>query len=107
MNCLDAFYFDNYPILDDQNDAVTQFDPFSVEYHRKPDLASHLKAAFSEFMGETALIGALQQPRPKNGVDVHRAGDDRARNLIDSERPKRRSRRSHPIYISQFVGFTL
>ena len=60
MDCIDAFHFDDNRILDDQVDAVTKLDLFSVENNRQSDLARYSEAALSEFMGETALISAFE-----------------------------------------------
>lgn len=104
MNRMDRIYalhFDDNQAFDDQIDPVSEFDFFSVENHRQPNLARHLKAALSEFVGEATLAGAFQQPRPKHGVDVHGRRNDRPRNLVDAKRSKRRSGSSHPNYITQ------
>lgn len=107
MDRLDAFHFYDNHVLDDQIDAVAKFDLLSVENHRQPDLAGHLKATLSDFMGETALVGAFQQARPEHRVDVHGRRNDCPRNLIDAKRSKRRSRSAHPNCITHEAGFTL
>src|ERR1700722_19040602 len=105
MNCLDAFYFDNYQILDDQIDPVSKFNFFSLVYHRQADLTGYIEAALSKFMRKTALIGTFQQAWPQHGVDVHSARDNRARNLVHTRGMRGDSRSSHAPFIAQESRF--
>jgi len=110
MNRMDPFHalhFHDDQVLDDQIDPIPQFDLLSVEYNWQPDLTGHAEAAFSEFMGKTALISAFEQPRSEDRMNVHCGRHDRARNLIYSKLSKRRNRSRHPNYIAQKVRFTL
>jgi len=88
VNCLNTLHFHDDQVLDDQIDAIPKFDFFSVENHRQTNLAGHFESAFSEFMGQTALVGALQQSRSENRMDMHCGSDNRARNLIDTKGTK-------------------
>jgi len=60
MDRADALDFDDNQLLDDQIDAVSELDLFSVEDHRKTDLAGDLKSPFPKLMRETSLVGVLK-----------------------------------------------
>ncbi|MGB7603037.1 MAG: hypothetical protein WBM24_22230 [Candidatus Sulfotelmatobacter sp.] len=60
MDCIDAFHLNDHRILDDQVDAVTKLDLFSVKNYWQTDLAGDCESALSEFMGEASLVGALE-----------------------------------------------
>jgi hypothetical protein len=107
MDCFDALHFDDNQILDDQVDPVAQFDFFSVENHRQPDLAGDCKSAFPKFMSKTSLVGALQQSGTKYGVNVHSRRHDCARNLVNANRRDRWCRSDHSNYITHQSRFTL
>jgi hypothetical protein len=76
VDCVNAFHFDDYRVLDDQIDAVSKSRSFLRRKLRQTDLAGDRDSAFSEFMGETALVTALEKSRAKNRMDMHGRGND-------------------------------
>ena len=83
MNCIDALYFDDNHILDDQINPVPKLNLLSVEKHRQADLAGHREAALPDLMGKTALIRAFQQSWPQRRMNMHGTRHDGARNLVN------------------------
>jgi hypothetical protein len=65
MDCFNAFHFDDNECLDDQVDAISEFDPLAVVNHRKPDLAGDDETSFSKLMRQASLVGALSNPGPR------------------------------------------
>ena len=59
MDCLNAFHFDDNECLDDQVDAISEFDPLAVVNHRKPDLAGDNETSFSKLNVSGKPGGAL------------------------------------------------
>jgi hypothetical protein len=102
MECFDAFYFDDDEVFDQQIDAVTEFDFFAVIDYRQTDLAAEDKAAFFQFVSEASLVCAFQKARPKQGMDVHRGGNDGACDLVDAKIGEG-SCRCHSYCITQLV----
>jgi hypothetical protein len=71
MDRLNAFHFHNDEVLYHQVHPVPELDLLSVVNYGQTDLAGHLDPALPDFMRETSLISAFQQPRAKDSVNVH------------------------------------
>jgi hypothetical protein len=68
-NPLDRLDFDDDATLDQKVEAVAGINSLSVIEDRKHNLALVKQTRFDQFMSETRLVGALQQPGSERLVD--------------------------------------
>ena len=85
MNCLNAFHCDDNGVFHDQVNPVSQFDFLSVIDYGQADLAGHIQPALSQFMLKAGLIGAFEESRAEQRMNMHGSGDNSACNLVDPE----------------------
>jgi hypothetical protein len=67
-----------------QVDSISQVEFFVLVDHRQAYLRFHHQTSLPQFLGQTSLIGALQQTRPKQRMNSHSGINHDAGYLIDA-----------------------
>ncbi len=63
---LNALDLDNYQILNDEIDPVTEVNLLAVVDDRQPNLTSYPQTLLAKLMKQTSLVGTFQQTRPED-----------------------------------------
>jgi len=98
---LDGFHFDNDSALHDQVDSVSDFQFLTLINNWQRNFIRHFESSASEFVYKAGLIGALEESRAEERVNLHCGIHDRACDLIYRQ-GRGASRGSHFYSIADF-----
>jgi hypothetical protein len=82
MDCLHTLDLYNHQILNQQVDTLSEVEFFALVDDRQAYLRFHHETSLPEFLGQTSLVGTLQQTSPKQRMNSHRGINDCAGYLI-------------------------
>ena len=95
VNCFYRFHFDDYSVLDNEVQPISEFEFLIVVDHRQADLRGDFQTAFSKFVGKTRRVGALEEPGAEARMNFHRSINNCAGDTVYGKR--RRARRGSHI----------
>jgi hypothetical protein len=83
VDAIDAFDLNDDQPLDQQINAIPEFQFRSLVNQGQTNLCGHMKTSFPQFVGEAGLVRTLQQAGAEQRVDLQRRIDNRAGDAID------------------------